>query len=68
MIIKPTYQIGDRLKYQKKYIGLTVRGVMATSNGYRYFIQVDESDNSFTINSNDMNEMIERCSVDPTDY
>ena len=64
---KPKYQIGDRLKYKGKYIGLTVRGAMATSYGYRYFIQVDRSDNSFTISDVDMNEMIERCAVDRND-
>lgn len=65
---KPKYEIGDRLEYEDRYIGLNVRGVMMTSFGYRYFIQVDGSDNSFTINSDEMDEMIERCSTDVNDY
>jgi hypothetical protein len=58
---KPKYQIGDRLTYKDEDIGLTIRGVMTTSIGYRYFIQVDGSDNSFTLNDDDMDLMIERC-------
>jgi hypothetical protein len=65
---KPKYQIGERLTYENKEIGLTIRGVMITSFGYRYFIQVDASDNSFTLNDDDMDEMIERCAFDKTDY
>ena len=53
------YQIGDRLQYEGKYIGLIVRGKMMTSVGYRYFIEVDGSDNSFTINDDDFDEMLE---------
>ena len=67
-INKPKYQVGDRLKYEGECIGLIVRGVMMTSFGYRYFVEIDGSDNSFTINDNDMDEMIERCAIDKTDY
>lgn len=65
---KPKYRVGDRLKYEGKYIGLTVRGVATTSYGYRYFVQVDNSNNSFTVDDDEMDEMIERCAVDKTDY
>jgi hypothetical protein len=58
---KPKYQIGDRLTYEGNYTGLIVRGVMSISTGFRYFIQVNESDNSFTLNDDEMEEMIERC-------
>ena len=65
---KPKYRIGDRLKYEGKYIGLTVRGIATTSYGHRYFIQVDNSNNCFTIDSCEMAIMLERCSMNPTDY
>jgi hypothetical protein len=58
------YQIGDRLSYDGKDIKLIIRGVMPISTGFRYFIQVDDkSDNSFTLNDSEMEEMIERCAV-----
>ena len=65
---KPKYKIGDRLKYKHKHIGLTVRGIMTTTYGHRYFIQVDDSNNSFTIDNAEMDLMIERCAVDKNDY
>ena len=65
---QPKYQIGDRLQYKDKDIGLIIRGVMLTSFGFRYFIQVDDSNNSFSINDHEMDEMIERCAIDVTDY
>lgn len=61
MMNKPKYQIGDRLTYKNKDVGLIICGVMITSVGYRYFIQVDGSDNSFTLNDDDMELMLERC-------
>lgn len=65
---KQEYKIGDRLMYEGKYIGLIVRGKMVTSIGYRYFIEVENSDNSFSINDNEMDEMIERCATNAIDY
>ncbi len=64
----PKYEIGDRLQYEDKDIGLIIRGVMPTSFGFRYFIQVDNSNNSFSINDHEMDEMIERCAIDVNDY
>jgi hypothetical protein len=63
MSSSPKYQIGDRLSYDGKDIGLIIRGVMPTSGGFRYFIQVHQADNSITINDDDIEEMIERCAV-----
>lgn len=63
---EPKYQIGDCLSYKNRNIGLTVRGVMLTTSGYRYFIQIDESDNSLTLNDEDIDEMIEKCLIDKT--
>lgn len=65
---KQKYSIGDRLQYQGRYIGLIIRGVMMTSIGYRYFIEVERSDNSFTLDDREMDLMIERCATDPYDY
>ena len=65
---KPKYQIGDCLHYKNKNLNLFIRGVMTFSSGNRYFIQIGTSDNSFTINDNEMDEMLERCAADDDDF
>ena len=65
---EPKYQIGDRLYYENQDLNLFVRGVMTFSTGNRYFIQIGTSDNSFTIDDHEMDEMLARCATDYDDF
>lgn len=56
---QPKYEIGDRISQKKLLASHFVRGVMVTSTGFRYFVQVDESDCSYVIDEADIDEEIE---------
>lgn len=54
MMNKPKYEIGDYFENT----GFVVRGVMLTSKGFRYFVQVNKSDNSIVINEDDIDSFV----------